>query len=224
MTTKETLPESVATAGAADADPVILTDPDDDVKGASIVPDDGQENVDIDAFLDSPALTVPEGDPPPPQDAARENVVQTAPADQSAQQAALSGVTLNKDGTPRKKRGRKPGSTNTPAQIAATTPQLDETIVGTAQFTVDAVTGALAMIIGPEWQAEKDERETLIAQTAHYFRSQNIADVPPGVLLALVCAGYAVKRVQNENTATKLKIFALKSWAFMKSVTGFGGK
>jgi hypothetical protein len=221
--TDATLPESDVIPGD-DAAPSAnsVPDPGGDVKGAGSAPDDAPE-VDVNTFLDAPALTAPEGDAPTPP-AHSAPAVNTPQADVSSQQAALNGVTLNKDGTPRKKRGRKPGQTNTPAQITQQTPQIDDVIVGTAQFTVDAITGALAMMIGPEWQAEKDERETLIAQTAHYFRTQNISDIPPGVLLAIVCAGYAMKRVQNENTATKLKVFAVRAWGAIKNVTGLFGR
>lgn len=218
----KTLPESEEKpAPDAEAVSTILPESEAPVKGEDPAPVETPEVVAIESFLDSPELAAPEGDAPAPIAQSSET---NAPADISKQQGTIDGVKYNLDGSIRKKRGRKPGSTNTPAQINASAPQIEVDVIGSAQATVDAATGSLAMLLGPEWHPEKMERDNLVAATANYYKSKNMADIPPGVLLGIVVFGYSMSRMQNENTSTKLKVFTIRAWTGIKNLTGLFGR
>ncbi len=71
-----------------------------------------------------------------------------------------------------------------------------------ASFAVDMTTGALAGFLGAHWKPMPapgaglpDEREMLIGNLARYLEENQIKDIPPGMMLAISLAGYAIPRV-----------------------------
>ena len=123
-------------------------------------------------------------------------------------------------------RGRPPGSKNKPkspstvADIAApppTVPIPNYAIMGELVF--DMSTNALAMGLGPEWLPQSPEERQLVAGSlGKYFEAQQVKDIPPGMMLALVVTVYGLPRLSKPSTASKLKL----AWLWIKSK--FGGR
>lgn len=117
-----------------------------------------------------------------------------------------------------KKIGRPPGSKTKPkspstiADVEAVKP-VDFRAMGNLVF--DLSTNALAMGLGPEWKPQSPEERELVADSlAKYFESQQLKDIPPGMMLLLVCGVYALPRVNQPKT--KEKIAAGWTWLKMK--------
>ena len=71
-----------------------------------------------------------------------------------------------------------------------------------ATFAIDMTTGGLTGLLGPHWKTMPapgpglpDEREMLIGHLTKYLEENEIKDIPPGAMLAIAVAGYAVPRV-----------------------------
>lgn len=110
-----------------------------------------------------------------------------------------------------KKRGRprKVRALN-PEPPSATPPGIGADILSGVNYRaianalVQTVTGAATTLIGPEWQPEKHEAENLTECTAVFLKANNWSDIPPGWMLLLALAGYALPRLVTENTQAKI--------------------
>lgn len=83
----------------------------------------------------------------------------------------------------------------------------------------DMSTGILTMTFGNEWQpkpaqepGKPGERDVVVAALANYFRSQQVTDIPPGLMLTVVCVAYAGPRLREPNTSSKLKM----GWTWLR--------
>jgi hypothetical protein len=82
-----------------------------------------------------------------------------------------------------------------------------------AECAFDLTTNTAAVLIGPEWRAETQEREAMLIPLENYFRAQEMKDIPPGAVLCFAVAGYAAARFRHSNTRTKFSL----AWAWIKS-------
>lgn len=115
-------------------------------------------------------------------------------------------------------RGRPPGSKNkpkSPSTIAdVVTPQATPNFGLMGEVVFDMSTNALAVGLGEEWlPSSPQERQLVCVSLAKYFEAQQVKDIPPGMMLALVVSVYALPRLSKPNTATKLKL----GWTWLKS-------
>jgi hypothetical protein len=78
----------------------------------------------------------------------------------------------------------------------------------TAEVAFDTTAGVLTMVFGDEWQPRnKEERLVVVDSLAHYFKSKNIKDIPPGVAVLLVVTTYAALRFRAPSTSGKVKLW-----------------
>lgn len=98
----------------------------------------------------------------------------------------------NKDGTYRKRPGKRQGAGKA-TNKADSTPMTADTARGLATMAVDMGTGAAVRFGGDLWRASGEEREAMIAAYATW--AQTLGDVPPWVQAAVVTAMYALPRV-----------------------------
>jgi hypothetical protein len=83
-----------------------------------------------------------------------------------------------------------------------------------AEITFSLSTGMLSGVFGPEWQPENEEERKFVVQPlAAYYRSKEVKDLPPGVLLAVVVSAYGIRRLPKPGTSTKLKLW----WVWLTS-------
>jgi hypothetical protein len=138
-------------------------------------------------------------------------------------------VRMNKDGTPRKKRGRKLGGHNatpfpsattqaiaapkqtlTPAQKA----QVKLTAEATAKLMLNSAVGVMVQLVGPEWDFQSQEEADAMKQaTAAYIEAKGGVNMSPEVCLLLAVSGYSLGRMQHQNTQAKFSAFFGKVWA-----------
>lgn len=86
-----------------------------------------------------------------------------------------------------------------------------------AGMTFDMSVGMATMIFGPEWQPRSpDEKAVVVAPLAAYMKSKGMSDLPPGMVLSLVCIAYAAPRLQAPTT--KQKVVGI--WLWIKSKFG----
>lgn len=92
-----------------------------------------------------------------------------------------------------------------------------------AGMVFDMSAGILTMTFGDEWQpkpaeqpGKPGERDIVCNALAGYFRSKEVADIPPGLMLTVVCVAYAGGRIRHPNTANKLKL----AWQWTKVKLG----
>ncbi len=119
-----------------------------------------------------------------------------------------------------KRIGRPPGSKTKPkspstiAEVETVKP-VDFRAMGNLVF--DLSTNALAMGLGPEWKPQSEQERELVADSlAKYFESQQLKDIPPGMMLLLVCGVYALPRVNQPKTKEKLAA----GWTWLKMKIG----
>ncbi len=119
----------------------------------------------------------------------------------------------NKDGSFRKKRGRKTGvnysaagdDTGSDGFNYPESPQSNN--LEMAAKTAAAIyiqTGVI--VFGPEWLPDPKamEQEQLEYAFKMYFEAKGITDIPPGVALAITCAAYAAKRLYQPVTQSRV--------------------
>jgi hypothetical protein len=83
-----------------------------------------------------------------------------------------------------------------------------------ASSTFDMTTGTLVVVFGEEWKARSpEEREIVCNALAVYFKSKNVQDIPPGLMLTVVCLAYALPRLRAPNTSSKLKL----AWTWLRT-------
>lgn len=115
---------------------------------------------------------------------------------------------LNKDGTYRRKRGRKKGSrnsaTDSPAQETSSIPLIstDEAAKQSANLFIN--TGVL--VFGDEWAPEsKEEAGALKNAFKNYYDAKGVPNIPPEYGLAFALGAYSLNRLTKDNTRTKLQ-------------------
>lgn len=88
-----------------------------------------------------------------------------------------------------------------------------------AGMVFDMSTGILTMTFGQEWQpkpaqepGKPGERDIVVGALANYFQSQQVTDIPPGLMLTVVCVAYAGPRLREPNTSSKLKM----AWTWLR--------
>ena len=165
-------------------------------------------------------------------------LVENAPANPSLPPSATTtNSTANTAQTAKRGRGRPPGSKKKQPEISAaespnnskadfsdivddTTPESPLTAqqaatdyVALSNVTFDTAVAVLTMAFGPEWQpSSPEEKNAVVVCLENYYRTKQVKDIPPGVLLAVVCLSYAAPRVKHPNTAGKLK----NAWLWFK--------
>ena len=122
----------------------------------------------------------------------------------------------NKDGSFRLRRGAAKKS----VQSSLVTPGTDSTPSPDAPQTADyEALGAVAAntlttlcvgVFGEEWQANRSEERNLKSAFAAYFATKQVTDIPPGLALSLAIGAYAVPRVYQPKTRSKLG--RVKDW------------
>lgn len=87
-----------------------------------------------------------------------------------------------------------------------------------AGFIVTMGTGTAAKLIGPEWEPDSEqEKEFLVTAVESYLQVKQSPDIPPGMMLAIVLAGYSAKRLSAPATQsflqrTKLRLQQTALW------------
>ena len=107
-----------------------------------------------------------------------------------------------------------PGETETETQTAELTPEQAATdYTALANITFDTGVGVLTLVFGQEWQAQNDsERSAVVKSLQSYYVAKQVKDIPPGVMLSIVCLAYAAPRLKHPNTSEKLK----NAWLWFK--------
>lgn len=81
-------------------------------------------------------------------------------------------------------------------------------------ITFDTSVGVLTMVFGPEWQPENSvERQQVVDSLARYFQVKGVSDIPPGVMLTIVCLTYSASRFRQPATSTKLRL----TWTWFRT-------
>jgi len=116
------------------------------------------------------------------------------------------------DGQPRKKPGRPSKNGTAQAPHKATIPrtkQQDKAVTVSSAELARATFALFARItsaaIGPEWEPQSmEEADGMRAALTAYIESKGDRDIPPGLMLAFVFAGYSASRLEHDNTRRKL--------------------
>jgi len=145
---------------------------------------------------------------------------------------------LNRDGTVRKKPGRKPGQKNAvssapatdqtgePATLAPATPKSPQEKKAvrlgcdqTARAVLGTVVGAMREFVGPEWDfANQEEADGMRIALAAYIEAKGGGEMSPELALILVSTGYAAPRFAHQNTRDKFGRFFGGAWNAIKDV------
>ena len=143
---------------------------------------------------------------------------------------------LNRDGSPRKKPGRKPGTKNAPrpAEIGVVSdapintgsgpksPMQRKAERASAQELARAIlataVGSMNALVGPEWDFQtQEEADGMKAALAAYIEAKGDGQLSPEAMLLLVVAGYSLPRFAHENTRSKFGGFFGKVLEGLKS-------
>lgn len=148
----------------------------------------------------------------------------------------VEGAILNRDGTVRKKPGRKPGQKNgmkatevTPAETATLSPKTPQTPAAkkavrlgcdqTARAILGTAVGAMRELVGPEWDFQsQEEADMMRLALGAYIEAKGGGEMSPEIAMALATSGYAFPRFAHQNTRDKFGAFFGKAWAGFKSL------
>jgi hypothetical protein len=141
----------------------------------------------------------------------------------------------NEDGSPKyradgvtlaMKRGRK-GAQKTSVETGhienkpiRKQPTVDSS-AATATMIVGMMEGLAVSAIGDEWAMIPEEKMLQESAWANYLRASGYGDLPPGVLLLCVTAGYVAPRLKHQNTRGKIAKFLFGTKAMFFKVKGF---
>lgn len=133
-----------------------------------------------------------------------------------------SSVRLNKDGTPAKKRGRKPGQQNRPVSgtvnsvsslppvnqpenVASGEPQKIST-EESARWSANIVFNVGGFVFGDELgkPKDKDEANSMKAAFKNYYDVKGTPNIPPEIGLLLAIGFYAAPRLRHESMTEKV--------------------
>lgn len=91
--------------------------------------------------------------------------------------------------------------------------QPEKNFDGIANLTFDVSVNSLSALFGPEWQPHApEEKAQVVGAIANYYKSRDLADIPPGMLLAIVVIAYSASRVTKPATKNKLHL----AWSWLK--------
>lgn len=113
-------------------------------------------------------------------------------------------------------RGRPLGAPNKPkapdfSDITQGSGTVDHAAMAAVVF--DMSTSAAVVAIGEEWKPSNSaEREMVVSAIAAYFKSKDVKDVPPALMLSFVVLAYSLPRLTKPNTSNKLKL----AWQWVK--------
>lgn len=146
-------------------------------------------------------------------------------------------VILNKDGTVRKKPGRKPGQKSAPAAALSSDDPAPATLspaapksaqekkavrLGcdqTARAILGTTVGAMRELVGPEWDFQsQEEADGMRIALAAFIEAKGGGEMSPELALLLVTCGYAGPRFAHENTRSKFGAFFGGAWNAIKGV------
>jgi len=100
-----------------------------------------------------------------------------------------------------------------PKIIPAEPPQADNAdlqLQAAAEITAQCFYQIGVAAFSTEWLPESDEENAnMVEVIKKYYASKGITDIPPGALLAIVVAGYALKRFQKPITLSKMQKLTL---------------
>ena len=125
---------------------------------------------------------------------------------------AMGNPVKNKDGSFRKKRGRKRGST--------VNPEATYESGNLAKTSVELLVNTCVVTFGEAWLPIKDkdhgidERVNLEGAFDRFYAEKGLDDLPAGFALVLACSAYALPRLQDQQTKSKLS--KLGSWLKQK--------
>lgn len=116
---------------------------------------------------------------------------------------------LNKDGTFRRRRGKKnavgTGSISKPVTAGPTPEQLLEAKTA-AMVTVQCVLIIATTLGGEEWRAEKGEQTSMETAWEQYYIVSGAFQPPPWLLVIVATSMYAGPRIRLPKTQSKLKL------------------
>lgn len=116
---------------------------------------------------------------------------------------------------PKKGRGRPKGSKNKEPSFSDVTGEAREIpkqidYKGMALVCFKLSTNTMAQIFGPEWLPMQPqpgmpgEEEMVVGALATYLEKKQMPDIPPGVMLALICSMYCAPRFRAPSTRDKI--------------------
>lgn len=134
---------------------------------------------------------------------------------------------VNPDGTPKlrgdgsfaKKRGRKPGQKSASGLIVQTAATADKlSNEEAARQVCNFAIGAAVSFIGDEWApVDTKEADGLVLTLKNYFDAKGQVNLPPEAGLVLAFGAYAAKRMQYENTRSKIKGAIRRAVSYVKA-------
>lgn len=144
-------------------------------------------------------------------------------------------IRYNKDGTPRKKPGRRAGPRSYDAVPGAASPtvasapaaprtaaqkaQIKATADLTARLLLNSAVGTMVALVGPEWDFEnQEEADGLREATAAYLAAKGAGELSPEMCLLLAFSGYAISRARVPNTQQKIGAFFGDCWKSIRGV------
>ena len=100
---------------------------------------------------------------------------------------------------------QEPGDTAPPPDYRAT-----------ARVMAASLMSPLAMLLGQEWLADREELEVLTDAWEGYFRARGIVEMPPEMMLALAYSGYVGKRLAQEKPRARASAVVGGLWGGIK--------
>jgi len=143
---------------------------------------------------------------------------------------------LNKDGTIRKKPGRKPKNATvargetapeseaaTVAPVAPKTPQEKKAVrLGcdqTARAILGTVVGVMREAVGEEWDFNsQEEADGMRIALSAYIEAKGGGGMSPELAMVLVSSAYVAPRLKHQNTRDKLGAFFGGAWKALRGV------
>lgn len=121
------------------------------------------------------------------------------------------------DEPPKRKRGRpagsgkKPEAQPLPMPGAFTAPAPDPRAIAESSATIATVMmeRTCVAMMGEHWKMPDDERSMMIGAWADYFVARGVPTLPPEVALIGALSLYALPRMHDERTTTRLEKFGL---------------
>lgn len=111
---------------------------------------------------------------------------------------------LNQDGSFRKKRGRKKGSTNSHF-VDTSQATFDLECSNCATLTVQTFIVCGYALGGEEWKAEDAEKFAMIEAWKAYYKAKGCLDLPPWIGVAIATGAYALPRFNKPITKSRLQ-------------------
>lgn len=137
-------------------------------------------------------------------------------------------VKFNKDGSVKKKPGRKPGQQNatvsreTIARPAKTAIQKKADLLTaeqTAKMFINMAIGLAVNVIGDEWNFDsQEEADTMKTVVTAYIDAKGNGQLSPETMLAIALVGFSASRMRHENTQAKIGKFFGKLWTGAKKL------